>query len=135
MIETHVTIDGHSRIDFDRKRMRKAMRKVGADVRKQARRLVARRAISEAGQNPGRDTGVLWRSIKATVSKSGFMVKIRPEKTTEMGADFYPAYLHYGVRGRIDPRANYMETALEQRRAAAQSAIRSALFDSLIPRK
>ena len=29
-VETHVTIDGHSRIDFDRKRVRKAMRKAGA---------------------------------------------------------------------------------------------------------
>lgn len=151
LLETHVTIAGHKRIDFDGKRVRKAMRSAGADIRKQARRLVARRAVSQAGQDPGRRTGHLYRSIKATVSRSGFMVKIRPETTAEMGDDFYPAYLFYGVTGRarradhraqpkdgrwrVSPRANYMEEALAARRAAVQHTIHGALLDALVPRK
>ncbi|MFM0328178.1 hypothetical protein [Paraburkholderia strydomiana] len=97
-VEVHVGWTGHSRIDFDKKRIRKVMRARGRDIQKEARRLVARRAISEAGQYPGRDSGTLWRSIKAKVSRSGFLVRIAPQKTAEMGKDFYPAYLWFGVR-------------------------------------
>lgn len=134
MFETNVTIEGHSRIDFDRKKIRKAMRSLGADVRKEARRLVARRAISGAGEYPGRQTGRLMRSIKARVSKPGFLVRVAPTKTSEM-KDFYPAFLGYGVRGRIEKRGNYMTDALEHRSANVRNVLRAALQDALIPRK
>lgn len=135
MLETHVTIAGHSRIDFDKRKIRKAMRRLGADVRKEARRLVARRAISSAGEYPGRQTGSLMRSIRAKVSKPGFLVRIQPDKTPEMGADFYPAFLNYGVKGRISKRKNYMTDALNNRSEYARGVLRSALQDALIPRK
>lgn len=150
MFETNVTIEGHSRIDFDRKKIRKAMRSLGADVRKEARRLVARRAISGAGEYPGRQTGRLMRSIKARVSRSGFLVRVAPTKTSEM-KDFYPAFLGYGVTGRarrkdhkaqvkdgrwkVAPRGNYMTDALEHRSANVRNVLRAALQDALIPRK
>lgn len=144
-----VTLAGHSRIDFDRRPVRRAMRKVGAEVRKDARRMVARRAISAAGQYPGRNSGALYRSIKARVSRSGFMVVVRPEKTPQMD-EFYPAYLWYGVTGRarrkdhraqpkdgrwrIAPRRNYMTDALDARRGSVQETLRATLLDSLKPR-
>jgi hypothetical protein len=142
-VEVHVGWTGHSRIDFDKKKIRKVMRARGRDIQKEARRLVARRAVSEPGEYPGRDTGTLWRSIKSKVSRSGFLVRIAPQKTPEMGKDFYPAFLWYGVRRkggaegsgwRIEARANYMTEALDRRREVSQTTIKAALQDALIPR-
>jgi hypothetical protein len=99
--------------------------------------------VSEPGEYPGRDTGTLWRSIKSKVSRSGFLVRIAPQKTPEMGKDFYPAFLWYGVRRkggaegsgwRIEARANYMTEALDRRREVSQTTIKAALQDALIPR-
>lgn len=152
LLETNVTIDGFSRIDFDKRLVRKSMRALGRDVQKEARRLIARRAISGADEYPGRQTGKLWRAIKYHVSRSGFMVRIQPDKTGDM-KDFYPAYLHYGVRKvrsialarrhkkqpegpyRLAPRANFMTDALENRNQNARSVLRDTLRDALIPRK
>ncbi len=142
-VEVHVGWTGHSRIDFDKKKIRKVMRARGRDIQKEARRLVARRAVSQPGEYPGRDTGTLWRSIKSKVSRSGFLVRIAPQKTPEMGGDFYPAFLWYGVRRkggeegsgwRIEARANYMTEALDKRREVSENAIKTALKDALIPR-
>lgn len=134
-LETNVTIDGFSRIDFDGRQVRKGMRKIGRDHQKEARRLVARRAISGAGEYPGRMTGRLWRAIKYKVSRSGFMTVVRPEKTAEMEF-FYPAVLHYGSRKRnLEARKNFMTAALDNRRNATRSTLRGVLQDALIPRK
>lgn len=151
-LETNVTIDGFSRIDFDRRKVRKSMGVIGRDVQKEARRLIARRAISGADEYPGRRTGRLWRAVKYHVSRSGFMVKIQPDKTGEM-KDYYPAYLYYGVRKmrslalakrhkkqpegpyRLAPRANFMTDALDNRSQNTRSVLRNTLQDALIPRK
>jgi len=136
MFEVNVKLDGFSRVDFDKRKIRKTMRVLGRDVQKEARRLIARRAISGAGEFPGRDTGALWRAIKYKVSKPGFLVRVEPAKTAEMGPDFYPAFLLYGSKKRdLAARKNYMTTALENRRDVARVALRNALQDSLIPRK
>lgn len=135
-LETNVTIDGFSRIDFDRKQIRKALNSIGRDVRKDARRLVARRVLSGAGDYPGSKTGALLRSIKHKVSRAGFMVVVRPTKTAEMGEDFYPAFLHYGSKKRnLAARKNFMTDALDNRQENARTVLRAALQDSLIPRK
>lgn len=135
MLELNVKLDGFSKIDFDKKKIRKTMRTLGRDVQKAARRLVARRAISGAGEYPGRETGRLWRAIKYKVSRPGFLVKIMPVKTADMDA-YYPAFLRYGSKSRkIAPRKNYMTDALESRRDTARGALRNALQDSLKPRK
>lgn len=135
MLEINVKLDGFSRIDFDKKKIRKTMRTLGRDVQKEARRLVARRAISGAGEYPGRQTGRLWRAIKYRVSKPGFLVKIMPAKTADM-KDYYPAFLLYGSKKRdLAPRKNYMTDALDNRRSVARGALRNALMDSLKPMK
>lgn len=136
MLEINATLLGHSRIDFDGKQIRKTMRLLGREVQKEARRLVARRAISGAGDYPGRQTGAMWRAIKYRVSKPGFLVRIQPDKTEEMGKDFYPAFLSYGSKKRnLAKRRNFMTDALESRRDMARSAIKRALKDALVPRK
>lgn len=136
MLEINATLDGFSRIDFDGKKIRKTMRQLGREVQKKARRLVARRAISGGGEYPGRQTGALWRSIKYGVSRPGFLVRIQPVKTPEMGKHFYPAFLRHGSDKRnLAPRGNYMTDALESHRAMARDAIQRALKDALVPRK
>lgn len=136
MLEVNATLQGFSRIDFNRSKVRKSMRLLGRDVQKQARRLVARRAISGAGEYPGRHTGALWRAIKYRVSKPGFMVVVRPDKTAEMGKFFYPAVLQYGSKKRnIEKRKNYMEAALDSRRDYVRNTLRNTLQDALVPRK
>lgn len=131
MFEVNATITGFSRIDFDKKKIRKVLRKEGALVRKIARGLIMRRAISKPDDYPGRKSGATLRSIKARVSKSGFLVKIAPVKTAEMGKDFYPAYLFYGSKpNNLAPRKNYMTEALERRREGARAAILNGLKDS-----
>lgn len=152
MLEVNATLRGHSGIDFDKKKMRKALRTQGGGVRKDARRLVSRRAVSGGGENPGRGTGALWRSIKVKVYASGMAAIIAPQRTSEMGKDFYPAYLIKGVRRgaqrkkdhqaqadngkgwRIERRNDFMMTALYKRSQVTQDALLQALKDSLKPR-
>lgn len=117
MIKFSVRLDGKTfdRIDFDKKQVRKGMRKVGQKVSSDARRLVARHAIqqpmgmgerwfvhvgSKPGEHPARFTGELRKATKFRVSRSGFLVSIEPRVTsaTTRAGEFYPAILYYGVR-------------------------------------
>ncbi len=132
-VQVSVNVAGHNRIDFDKKAIRKVLRQQGGEIRKLARRLVARRAISGPGQMPGRVSGTLMRSIKVKVASGGFWTKIAPYKTSEMKV-FYPAFLYYGTSRGLAKRDNYMTDALGQRRVAAQAAIYSALRNNLKPR-
>jgi len=133
-VQVSVGFAGHSRIDFDKKPIKRTLRQQAGEIRKVARRLVARRAISGPGEMPGRRSGVLQRSIKVKVSSGGFWAKVAPYKTSEMKV-FYPAFLFHGSAKRnIEKRGNYMEFALNTRRAAAQVAIQSALQGALKPR-
>lgn len=94
--------DSYGKLDFDKKAIRKGMRLVGALVRREARALVNKQSPSAGGEYPSRAEGLLYRSIRAKVSRPGFLVKIAPQKIGGM-KDFYPAYLHYGVKqgGRL----------------------------------
>lgn len=83
--------------DFDTKVLKKNFRKVGGEVRKIARRLVSKKAISRAGGFPGMDTGLLRKSIQAKVSSSGFSVGIASYPITGM-SDFYPVFVYWGHR-------------------------------------
>lgn len=98
-IELHATIVGHSRIDFDKKQVRRTLLKEGRAVQRSARRLVARRAVSKPGEYPGKRSGDLQRSIKPRVGSGGFWVKVAPTKTPQMEGVFYPAFLNYGTKG------------------------------------
>lgn len=132
-IHVGATIVGHSRIDFDKRAIRKVLRVEGGQIRKIARRLVARRGVSAPGQMPGRASGTLMRAIKVKVGSGGFWAKVAPYKTSEMKV-FYPAYLFYGTSRGLEKRDNYMTNALDQRRAPARAAIFKALKSNLKPR-
>lgn len=135
MFEVNASITGFTKADFDKKKVRKALRKEGNEIRKASRKLISRRVVSLPDQFPGRKTGLLMRSIKVKVSRPGFLVVIRPEKIAGM-KDFYPAFLHYGSqKNNLAPRKNFMVSALESRRERSRAAIMHALQDSIIPRK
>ena len=138
----HVHVEGFEqfhRDSFDKRKVRVAMRKAGRRVEYRAKLNIS---LASAGSNyPRVLRGVLRDSIKTRVSRSGFLVKVMPDKTTAM-AEYYPAYLHYGVKQggrfkstggkrrakgerqaliaarkqgtwRIAPRDNYIADALE----------------------
>lgn len=134
-VEVRVGLEFHKTIDYDRKAMRKALREGAAQVRKEARRIVSRRAISLAGQFPGMQTGTLKRAI-GIVSKGskGGWIKIGVRKSKEM-TDFYPAFLFYGsTKTGLAKRGNFMTAALEAKRETVRGNIREALKHSLVPR-
>lgn len=136
MFEVNATIEGFSRVDFDKKKIRKALQIEGRAVQKLARKMVSKRILNSAGDYPAKRTGALMRSIKVKVSRPGFLVKIAPQKTAEMGKDFYPAFLHYGSKkNNLAPRKNFMTDALDARREVSRVAIIKALEGALIPRK
>lgn len=99
---------GYRKIDYDPKALKQPLRKSGNAVLKIARKMISRKAVSEAGQFPGKQTGEMAKSIKVKVSKSGYSVAVYPTKTQAMPA-YYPAFVVYGHR------APYSETAQEAR--------------------
>lgn len=104
-----VSVDpGFKCVDYDPKALKKPLNDSGKAVAKIARKSISRRAVSEPGQFPGKQTGAMARSIKVKVSKSGYSVSIYPTKTKEMPV-YYPAFVVYGHR------APYSETAQESR--------------------
>jgi hypothetical protein len=72
------------KIDFDKKQIRRAMRRSGRAVQQAARKLVGKSMRSQPGAYPGRRTGRLQRSIKLKVSRSGFLVRVAPQLTSDM---------------------------------------------------
>lgn len=87
--------DNFEREAFDKSKIRAGMRKAG--------RLVTQRAQMNLALARGRDgypinrTGTTLASITLRVSRPGFLVKVAPRKTGAM-KEYYPAYLHYGVK-------------------------------------
>lgn len=133
-LEVSVGLDFHKVIDYDRKKMRAALTRGAGEVRKEARRLLSRRAVSRPGEVPGRQSGRLWRAIGVVSrgSKGGW-IKVAP-KSIE-GRTFYPAFLFYGSKKTgLEPRANYMEEALQNKASSVRAEAREALRGALVAR-
>lgn len=159
----HIDFPKTPDLNFNRARVRRAFISIGRQLLRDARRKVSRRAISKAGQVPGFRTGTLAKSIgyvvpRATARRPGFMVKVAhnmPEGASRQipSKDFYPAFLHYGVRRsakrkkrhhagasggkpwRISPRANYLAQAVKNRRYQIQRFLFSELQASVKAKK
>lgn len=99
-----VSVDGYMHVEgfeqfgrevFNKTKVRAGMRQVG--------RLITGRAQMNLALGGGQDgypinrTNTTLDSINFKVSRSGFLVRISPTMTSNM-EEFYPAYLHYGVR-------------------------------------
>ena len=134
-IDFQITMEPHfNRLLFDKRELKAAIRKSGAVVRKEARRLISSRAISAAGEFPGYDSGAMSRAIKIKVGSGGGYVRVMPYRTAEMGEgknDFYPAYLFYGTRRGLQPRKDFMKAALDNKQAEIRAAISASLANSL----
>lgn len=135
-------------VDFDKAGVRKAMNKAGRLVVIEARKLVSKGGGSRPGEYPAKRSGRLRRSIRARVSRSGFLVRVEPKTGAGVPpSDPYFAYLHYGVRRgakrrkdhqaqpsgpyRIEPRENYMADALQNQAPAVRSLLSAALAAGL----
>ncbi len=133
-LEVEVGLEFHKIVDYDRKQMRAALNTGAAAVRKEARRLLQRRSVSGPGEIPGRRKGNLSRAI-GVVSRGtkGGWVKVAPRSIK--GMVFYPAFLFYGSKKTgLEPRANYMEEALQNKASTVREEARAALRNALVPR-
>ncbi|MGL5344880.1 MAG: hypothetical protein ACRC9O_09795 [Plesiomonas sp.] len=158
----HVDFPSTPNIRFNRAKVRRAFVDIGRTLLRDARRRVARRAISQAGQAPGFDTGALAKSIgyfvpRPSGRRPGFMVKVSHNKgegaRTLPENNFYPAYLYYGVKQqarrrkkhhkgasggsgwRIAPRENYLVKVMTDRKYMIQRTLFEALKSSVRPDK
>lgn len=141
--------DNFHRDAFDKRKVRAAFRKAGRLVEGRAQLNLS---LAGSGSNyPVKRTGALRASMQTKVSRSGFLVKVMPQKTAAMKT-YYPAYLHYGVKQggrvkgtggkrrkagerealvnarkaggwRIAPRANYVADALEDESGRVRSVL------------
>lgn len=145
-----VTVEsGFSRFDFDGKKLKPTLRKVGNEVRKEARKLISRHAVSAPGDFPGKDSGEMQRSIKVTVGRNGYWAAIAPSKTAKMDV-YYPAFVVYGHRAPYTetaasrkvhrkkvgrkvalPRKNFVVTAAEHKSERFAQEMEKALSDAI----
>lgn len=126
--------DSFHREAFDKRKLRPAFRRAGRLVEARAKLNLA--LSGGAQEYPRTRTGVLRDSIQTKVSRSGFLVRVMPQRIAGM-QDYYPAYLHYGVRGkakggwRITPRGNYVADALEDESDRVRSVLAAGFAAAL----
>lgn len=145
--------------DFDKKELKKGLGAVGAEVRKIARSLIAKRAVSKPFENPGKVTGALQASVTAKSSRSGFSTIVASRDVAAFrkksdGNFFYPYALYYGhvgpgnglkrngkrlhqknTRGKVaQPRNNFVVEAAERFGATKyESAVLQILQKAMKP--
>ena len=131
-IDGYLHIEGYNNLPrdiFDKRKIRAGMRKAGRLVMQRAQMNLAL-ARGEEGY-PVNRTGATLESITFKVSRSGFLVRVAPRLTSAM-PEFYPAYLHYGVKkgnrpGKLAPgkgkgRKNRRAAGARARLVAARAA-------------
>lgn len=116
---------------LNKKPIRASLVKGAAVVRKEARRIVSRRAVSLAGEFPGMQTGALKRAIGIVGKGSkGGWVKVGVRSIPN--SIFYPAFLFYGSpKTNLAKRGNFMEQALNGRREEVRSMIRASFQQAI----
>lgn len=127
--KSRVTIDNLSLWDFDQSAISKGLSEEGKVFRAEARRLVAREAISEAGDYPGKRTGKLSDTIsyKKFRNQLGLFITHKMKK----GQFRYPfALVHGAPEQGLDPRADYIADTFESRKPYVQQMLRNALKKS-----
>lgn len=133
-IDLSVGIEFHKTIDYDRKAMRQALVRGAAKVRKDARRFIARRAISSAFEMPGYSSGAMSRAI-GIVSRGSRGGWVKVGVRTIPNSVFYPAFLFYGSpKTGLEKRGNFITVALADAAPEIKRDIQAALKNSLVPR-
>jgi HK97 gp10 family phage protein len=113
-----VQVDYTRYMQFDRKAVRGAMRKAAAVVKKEAKRLSSRKAVSLPGQPPGRASGTLFGSAYGRGSRRGYAMVAG---TTSPHAHL----LELGTR-HMEPRP-LMSVALANKRDAVVGLLEAAI--------
>lgn len=132
MAQSEVRLEGFTRFDYDPDKLKDVLRGEGREITKIARRWVSRAAVSEAGEFAGKRSGYLRRTIKAKVSRSGYLVVITHQIRQAEPKYRYPFILGYGVKKtKLDARADHMAEAMKQRRNASRNALKTALHRTL----
>lgn len=138
MNDSGIKVENLSIWDFDRDQLKDEIKDQSTQARKHARRLVARKVISGAGDFPGKDSGLLARSIFVKRFRSGMGFYITHKMKDKQFR--YPFVLAYGRKagvaasgrayGAIEPRKDYIAVTVKQRRKSIINAFRKALFDA-----
>ncbi|MCG8292251.1 hypothetical protein [Pseudomonas entomophila] len=137
-IDGYLHVEGFDKFDqeaFNKRKIRAGMRKVGQLITGRAQMNLALGGGQEG--YPVNRTGATTDSINFKLSRSGFLVRVAPNKTASM-KEYYPAYLHYGVRRktgggwRIRPRDNYMTDALADSRDEVRRILQQAFAAALL---
>jgi len=137
-VDGYLHFEGYEAFDreaFNKRKVRAGMRKVGVLITGRAQMNLALGGDEDG--YPVNRSGATTESIGFKLSRSGFLVRIAPTKSSSMRA-FYPAYLHYGVRlksgggWRVKPRDNYMTDALTDSRAQVQQILSAAFASAFL---
>ena len=148
-LSMHISgFDEFDKIDFDKRKVRYGFRRAGQIVTSRAQMLLA---LGKGRDGyPNNRTGALLHAINYKVSRAGFLVKIMPDMP-DGAKEYYPAYLHYGVRRgavrrknhqaqgksgpwRIAPRDNYIADALHDSAGKVESTLSKAMARALRPK-
>lgn len=124
--------------DFDVRVLKRHLRKQANKIRKEARRLVSKRGVSNPGDFPGLRTGRMRKGIKVEVWKSGYGATIRPTVPDKTAP--YPQYVVFGHLGpkktspKTAARANFMVAAADRvGEGQLKEGLRIALESSFKP--
>jgi len=142
-IEVNVGLAGFGRVDFDRRKIRRAIRIGARLVQRESRRMVNARAgtgrtyrvwgdmlhrASAAGAPPAKVSGTFQRSLDTRMAPSGFAAFVGPN----LRKAFYARFLASGTVA-MQPRP-VADVALDRHRSAIRRLLEDALSDALIPR-
>lgn len=132
-VAMHVEFQGISKLEFNKPLFRKALKQSARGVRDDAKRLLARRAISQPGEYPGMKTGDTRKSVYVRLSRSKWSAIVEPQRTPHMtSTKFYPQILIKGRNKRkLEPRRDPVKDALEARREEIQKTVFEALQDAI----
>lgn len=130
MVDSVVKVESLSLWDFDQSLLSDNLKLEGKQQVEQARMLVARDAISKAGEYPAKRKGLLQKTIKAKMFRNQlgvYMTHQIPKKEFR-----YPFVLVNGSsKNGIKPRKDYIADTFNRRRAAVLMMLRASLKDSI----
>lgn len=128
--KSEIRIESLSLWDFDLDVLRDRLKTEGREYRKDARRLVARKVISGAGEFPGKRTGRLQQTIAVKQLSGGLGFYITHKMK---GDEFrYPFVLAYGSSKRnIAPRKDHIVETFNARRTGTLMRIRESVRKSI----
>jgi len=119
---SQIKIESLGAFDVDWGLLKTGLKTQGKAVEALARRLVSRKAVSQAGEMPGKRSGRLQKTIKSKMFRNGMGVYITHQlKSNE---DRYPFMLAYGTP-RLKARDDHIGKAFTVRHSPIVAMIRS----------